>query len=326
MNYSKQFLISLYEMMQKIRKFEQAAEQLFLDGKIPGFIHLYIGEEAIAVGVMAALNDDDYITSTHRGHGHMIAKGGNINLMMAELYGKVTGYCRGKGGSMHIADFSIGVLGANGVVGGGLPIAVGAGLGIKMKGTKQVAVAFFGDGASNTGAFHESLNFASVFHLPVIFINENNQYASTAKTKETTSVENISDRAVSYNIPGVTINGNNILSVFETTKEAVKRARDQGGPTLIEAKTYRIKGHFVGDPSKYRNNSEVNKFWEKEPIKIFEKQLLDWKVLNQKQINIISLKFDQQIKEAIKFAEDSPEPYPKDALTDLFIDDSGYDY
>lgn len=326
MKYSKKFLISLYQVMQKIRKFELAAEQLFLEGKIPGFIHLYIGEEAIATGVMAALDKDDYITSTHRGHGHMIAKGGDLNRMMAELYGKTAGYCKGKGGSMHIADFSMGVLGANGVVGGGLPIAVGAGFGIKMKKGNQVAVAFFGDGASNTGAFHESLNFASIFHLPVIFINENNQYASTAKTKETTSVENISVRAVSYNIPGITVDGNDVLSVYETTRQAVKRARDRQGPTLIEAKTYRIKGHFVGDPTKYRDNAEVNKFWKNEPIKRFEKQLIDMNMLNQKEIDSISEKLSEQITEAIKFAENSPIPSPEEALADLFVDDTGYDY
>lgn len=326
MKYSKNFLLSLYEMMQKIRKFEQAAEQLFLEGKLPGFIHLYIGEEAIATGIMAALNDDDYITSTHRGHGHMIAKGGDINLMMAELYGKKTGYCKGKGGSMHIADFSIGVLGANGVVGGGLPIAVGAGLGIKMKETSQVVVAFFGDGASNTGAFHESLNFASIFKLPVIFINENNQYASTAKKQEMTAIENISDRATSYSMPGITIDGNDVLSVYETAKVAIERARTQKGPSLIEAKTYRLKGHFVGDPTKYREQTEVDRFWEKEPIKIFETQLRNLKVLNQEEIDKIDKKLEIQIKEAINFSENSPEPFPEDALTDLFVDDSGYDY
>ncbi len=326
MKYSKNFLLSLYEMMQKIRKFEQAAEQLFLEGKLPGFIHLYIGEEAIATGIMAALNDDDYITSTHRGHGHMIAKGGDINLMMAELYGKKTGYCKGKGGSMHIADFSIGVLGANGVVGGGLPIAVGAGLGIKMKETSQVVVAFFGDGASNTGAFHESLNFASIFKLPVIFINENNQYASTAKKQEMTAIENISDRATSYSMPGITIDGNDVLSVYETAKVAIERARTQKGPSLIEAKTYRLKGHFVGDPTKYREQTEVDRFWEKEPIKRFETQLRNLKVLNQEEIDKIDKKLEIQIKEAINFSENSPEPFPEDALTDLFVDDSGYDY
>ncbi len=326
MKYSKNFLLSLYEMMQKIRKFEQAAEQLFLEGKLPGFIHLYIGEEAIATGIMAALNDDDYITSTHRGHGHMIAKGGDINLMMAELYGKKTGYCKGKGGSMHIADFSIGVLGANGVVGGGLPIAVGAGLGIKMKETSQVVVAFFGDGASNTGAFHESLNFASIFKLPVIFINENNQYASTAKKQEMTAIENISDRATSYSMPGITIDGNDVLSVYETAKVAIERARTKKGPSLIEAKTYRLKGHFVGDPTKYREQTEVDRFWEKEPIKRFETQLRNLKALNQEEIDKIDKKLEIQIKEAINFSENSPEPFPEDALTDLFVDDSGYDY
>ncbi|MBN2394831.1 MAG: thiamine pyrophosphate-dependent dehydrogenase E1 component subunit alpha [Candidatus Atribacteria bacterium] len=326
MRYSKNFLVSLYQTMQKIRKFEQSAEQLFLEGKLPGFIHLYIGEEAIATGVMAALNQGDYITSTHRGHGHMIAKGGDIKRMMAELFGKTSGYCKGKGGSMHIADFSIGVLGANGVVGGGLPIAIGAGLGIKMKETNQVVVAFFGDGASNTGAFHESLNFASVYRLPIVFINENNQYASTAKTKETTSVQNISDRAVSYSMPGITIDGNNIIAVYETAREAIERARDQGGPTLIEAKTYRIKGHFVGDPTKYRENIEVNKFWENEPIKIWEKQLLDSKIITDKEIKKINEELDAQISEAILFAENSSDPIPENALSDLFVDDAGYDY
>lgn len=326
MDYSNNFLLTLYENMQKIRKFEQAAEQLFLEGKLPGFIHLYIGEEAIATGVIAALNRDDYITSTHRGHGHMIAKGGDVKLMMAELYGKKTGYCKGKGGSMHIADFSIGVLGANGVVGGGLPIAVGAGLGIKMKKTSQVVVAFFGDGASNTGAFHESLNFASIFKLPVIFVNENNQYASTAKKQETTAIENLSDRAASYRIPGITIDGNDVLSVFEATKNAVERARNQEGPSLIEAKTYRIKGHFVGDPTKYRNQSEVDNFWEKEPIKKYENLLLDKNILNEEKRNEINSSLDNQISDAIDFAEMSTEPSPEDALADLFVDDSGYDY
>ncbi len=326
MKYSEEFLLSLYEIMQKIRKFEQAAEQLFLEGKLPGFIHLYIGEEAIAAGIMAALNNDDYITSTHRGHGHMIAKGGDLNLMMAELYGKKTGYCKGKGGSMHIADFSIGVLGANGVVGGGLPIAVGAGLGIKMKGTSQVVAAFFGDGASHTGAFHESLNFASIFSLPIIFVNENNQYASTASKQEMTAIENISDRAASYSMPGITIDGNDVLSVYETAKIAIERARAQKGPSLIEAKTYRLKGHFVGDPTKYREQSEVEKFWEKEPISRFETQLMEWKVLSKENKDKINKKLDKQINEAINFSENSPEPLPEEALADLFVDDSGYDY
>jgi pyruvate dehydrogenase E1 component alpha subunit len=312
--------------MVKIRNFEIMAEKLFLEGELPGFIHLYIGEESIATGIIANLRKDDFITSTHRGHGHMIAKGADINRMAAELYGRTTGYCKGKGGSMHIADFSIGVLGANGVVGGGLPIAVGAGLGIKMKKTDQVVVAFFGDGASNTGAFHESLNFASVYKLPIIFVVENNQFASTVRTKDTTSVENISDRAVGYGIPGITIDGNDIITVYETAKEMIKRARERGGPSLLEVKTYRIKGHFVGDPELYRDKKEVEEFWLSEPIKRFEKKLVELKMLNEIEKKKIWENSEKEVKEAVKFAKESPMPNGEDALTDLFVNDSGYDY
>jgi len=326
MAYSKDFLLNLYKTMVRIRNFELMAEKLFLEGELPGFIHLYIGEESIAAGVIANLRKDDFITSTHRGHGHMIAKGADINRMMAELYGRTTGYCKGKGGSMHIADFSIGVLGANGVVGGGLPIAVGAGLGIKMKKTDQVAVAFFGDGASNTGAFHESLNFASVYKLPIIFVVENNKFASTVRTKDTTSVENISDRAVGYGMPGTTIDGNDVITVYETAKEIIKRARESGGPSLLEAKTYRIKGHFVGDPELYRDKKEVEEFWLNEPIKKFEKRLMEEKMLNEIEKKKTWEDAQKEIKEAVKFAKESPVPNSEDALTDLFINDSGYDY
>jgi pyruvate dehydrogenase E1 component alpha subunit len=326
MAYSKDFLLNLYKTMARIRNFELMAEKLFLEGELLGFIHLYIGEESIATGFIANLRKDDFITSTHRGHGHMIAKGADINKMMAELYGRTTGYCKGKGGSMHIADFSIGVLGANGVVGGGLPIAVGAGLGIKMKKSDQVAVAFFGDGASNTGAFHESLNFASVYKLPIIFVVENNKFASTVRTKDTTSVENISDRAVSYGIPGITIDGNDIITVYETAKEIIKRAREGGGPSLLEVKTYRIKGHFVGDPELYRNKKEVKEFWLNEPIKKFEKKLVEFKMLNEVEKKKIWEDCEKEIKEAVIFAKESPIPSGEDALTDLFINDSGYDY
>jgi len=326
MEYSKDFLLNLYKTMVRIRNFELIAEKLFLEGELPGFIHLYIGEESIATGVIANLRKDDFITSTHRGHGHMIAKGADVNRMAAELYGRTTGYCKGKGGSMHIADFSIGVLGANGVVGGGLPIAVGAGLGVKMKKTDQVAVAFFGDGASNTGSFHESLNFASIYKLPVIFVVENNQFASTVRTKDTTSVENISDRAVGYGIPGITINGNDVITVYETAKDMIKRAREKGGPSLLEAKTYRIKGHFVGDPVLYRDKKEVEEFWLNEPIKKFEKRLMKEKILNETEKNKIWEESEKEIKEAVKFAKESPIPADEDALTDLFVNDSGYDY
>ena len=326
MAYSKDFLLNLYKTMVRIRNFEIMAEKLFLEGELPGFIHLYIGEESIATGIIANLREDDFITSTHRGHGHMIAKGADINRMMAELYGRTTGYCKGKGGSMHIADFSIGVLGANGVVGGGLPIAVGAGLGVKMKKTDQVAVAFFGDGASNTGAFHESLNFASVYKFPIIFVVENNKFASTVRTKDTTSVENISDRAVGYGIPGISIDGNDVVTVYETAKEIIKRAREGGGPSLLEVKTYRIKGHFVGDPELYRDKKEVEEFWLNEPIKEFEKKLVELKMLNEIEKKKIWEDSEKEIKEAVKFAKESPMPSGEDALTDLFVNDSGYDY
>ncbi|HER24887.1 MAG TPA: thiamine pyrophosphate-dependent dehydrogenase E1 component subunit alpha [Candidatus Atribacteria bacterium] len=326
MVYSKDFLLNLYDTMVRIRNFELMAEKLFLEGELLGFIHLYIGEEAIATGVMANLRKDDFITSTHRGHGHMIAKGADVKRMMAELFGRTTGYCKGKGGSMHIADFSIGVLGANGVVGGGLPIAVGAGLGIKIKKNDQVVVAFFGDGASNTGAFHESLNFASIYKLPIIFVIENNKFASTVSTKDTTSVENISDRAVGYGIPGITIDGNDIITVYETAKKIIKRAREGGGPSLLEAKTYRIKGHFVGDPELYRDKKEVEKFRLNDPIKKFEKILTELKMLNEAEKKKTWGDNEKEIKEAVKFAKASPIPNGKNALTDLFVNDSGYDY
>ena len=326
MAYPKEFFLNLYKTMVRIRNFEIMAEKLFLEGELPGFIHLYIGEEAIATGIITNLKKEDFITSTHRGHGHMIAKGADINRMMAELYGRTTGYCKGKGGSMHIADFSIGVLGANGVVGGGLPIAVGAGLGVKMKKGNQVVVAFFGDGASNTGAFHESLNFASIYKLPVIFVVENNKFASTVYTKDTTSVENISDRAVGYGIPGITIDGNDVMTVYETAKEIIKRAREGGGPSLLEVKTYRVKGHFVGDPELYRDKKEVEEFWLNEPIKKFEKRLMEEKILNETEKNKIWEDAQKEIEESVRFAKESPMPSAENALTDLFVNDSGYDY
>jgi len=324
--HDKEFLIGFYRTMVRIRNFELKAEELFLQAKLPGFIHLYIGEEAIATGAMANLRKDDYITSTHRGHGHMIAKGADVKKMMAELYGKETGYCKGKGGSMHIADVSIGVLGANGEVAGGLPIAVGAGMAIKMQKKDSVVISLFGDGASNRGAFHEALNWASVYRLPVIFLNENNQFASTERVTETTSVQNIADRAVGYNIPGVIVDGNDVMAVYEVVKEAVDRARSGGGPTLIEAKTYRIKGHFVGDPVLYRNESEVNEKWQFEPISRFESTLFEMGIITDAEKESIWKQAEQEIKNAVNFAEKSKYPEPESALQDLFESDTGYDY
>ncbi|BAL80299.1 thiamine pyrophosphate-dependent dehydrogenase E1 component subunit alpha [Caldisericum exile] len=320
MELSKELLLKFYKDMVRIRNFELKAEELFLQGKLPGFIHLYIGEEAIAVGAMANLRVEDYITSTHRGHGHMLAKGASMRKMMAELYGKKHGYCKGKGGSMHIADVSIGVLGANGEVGGGLPIAVGAGMAIKLQKKDSVVISFFGDGASNRGAFHEALNWASVFKLPVIFLNENNQFASTERVQETTSVENISDRAVGYNMPGVSIDGNDVIAVFETVKEAVERARNGGGPTLIEAKTYRLKGHFVGDPQLYRTKEEVDLKWPNEPISRFEKKLFEGGYLTEKEKEEIWNDAKNEVEDAVLFAEQDEYPAPEEALEDLFED------
>ncbi|PMP82319.1 MAG: pyruvate dehydrogenase (acetyl-transferring) E1 component subunit alpha [Caldisericum exile] len=319
MELPKELLVKFYKDMVRIRTFELKAEELFLQGKLPGFIHLYIGEEAIAVGAMANLRVEDYITSTHRGHGHMIAKGASMRKMMAELYGKKHGYCKGKGGSMHIADVSIGVLGANGEVGGGLPIAVGAGMAIKLQKKDNVVISFFGDGASNRGAFHEALNWASVFKLPVIFLNENNQFASTERVQETTSVENISDRAVGYNMPGVSIDGNDVIAVYETVKEA-ERARKGGGPTLIEAKTYRLKGHFVGDPQLYRTKEEVDQRWPNEPISRFERKLIEGGYLTGKEKEQIWYDAKAEVEDSVQFAEQDEYPAPEEALEDLFED------
>ncbi len=327
MELSKEIAKKLLETMIRIRTFEQKAEELFLAGKLPGFIHLYIGEEAVASGVIINLRKDDFIASTHRGHGHMIAKGASTKKMMAELYGKRTGYCKGKGGSMHIMDFEMGVLGANGEVGGGLPIACGSAMATKLiLKTDQVTVVFFGDGASNRGSFHEAMNWASIYKLPLVFVVENNQFASTARTIETTSVKDIAKRAVAYNMEGITIDGNDVIEVYQTAKYAIEKARKLEGPTLIECKTYRIKGHFVGDPEQYRDRKEVEEFWKKEPIGRFTKYVLENKLMTQQEIDDIWNKAHQEIEEAVKFAEESPLPDPSEAYEDLFVDDTGYDY
>jgi pyruvate dehydrogenase E1 component alpha subunit len=316
-------LLPLYRTMVTIRKFETLAGELFAAGKIPGFIHLSIGQEASAVGVCSALRPDDYITTTHRGHGHVIAKGGDLKKMFAELMGRETGYCKGKGGSMHIADFSLGVLGANGVVAGGFPIIVGVGLSIKLRGTDQVAVCFFGDGASNRGPFHEALNMASIWKLPILFVCENNQYASTTSVNYSTSVKSVALRAKGYGIPGKSVDGNNILEVREVALEAVKRARHGEGPTLQENRTYRMRGHFEGDPQRYRSKEEVEGFIEKDPILQFQKLLKTKKLLHGKKDAQIYAEIDNELKEAVRFAEESRMPKPTDALQDLYARAAG---
>lgn len=306
--------------MCRIRLFEETVEKHFLNGEIPGFVHLYIGEEAIATGVCANLTKSDYIESTHRGHGHTLAKGAEVNKAMAEIYGRKTGFCKGKGGSMHIADFSVGMLGANGVVGGGFNLAVGAALGIKMQGRKDVSVVFFGDGASNRGTFHEGANLAAAWNLPVIFVCENNKWASTTPHGTQTSVENISDRAVGYGMPSAIVDGNDVFEVYEAAKKAVERARQGGGPTLLEAKTYRIKGHFVGDPELYRTKEEVKEQFEKnDPIKRFEMKVLEEKWMTEKELAAIKEEEEELIKKSIEFAKSSPFPDESELFEDLYI-------
>ncbi|MDK2881862.1 MAG: acetoin:2,6-dichlorophenolindophenol oxidoreductase subunit alpha [Bacillota bacterium] len=321
MEFSQEQLKGFYRTMYTIRSFEERVNDLFLAGEIPGFVHLYIGEEAVATGVMANLRKTDYITSTHRGHGHTIAKGADLKRMMAEIFGKRTGYCRGKGGSMHIADFSIGMLGANGVVGGGFNLAVGAALAARLMGTDQVAVCFFGDGASNRGTFHEGLNMAAVWKLPVVFVCENNQYASTTPYRTSTSVENIADRAIGYGIPGVVVNGNDVFAVYEAAQAAVERARSGGGPTLLEAKTYRIKGHFVGDPELYRTRQEVQEHLENDdPLKNFRQQVLGANRLTERELAEIEAQVREDIEAAVDFARKSPFPAPEELFEDLYVE------
>lgn len=318
--YSKELLQTFYYKMMKIRRFEETVERYFLDGEIPGFVHLYIGEEAIASGVCANLTDSDYIASTHRGHGHTIAKGADLNKVMAEIFGKKTGCCKGKGGSMHIADFTVGMLGANGVVGGGFNLATGAALAIKKQKRDNVSVAFFGDGSSNRGTFHEALNMASAWKLPVIFVCENNQWASTTPYRTTTAVEDISDRAIGYNMARKIVDGNDIFAVYEGFKEAMEHAKTGNGPFFLECKTYRIKGHFVGDPEQYRTKEEVQEIYDNNnPITRFEKKVLGENILTKEDLEAIKNKVEEEIKEALKFAMDSEYPDPTELYEDLYV-------
>jgi len=311
-------LLWMYTNMLKIRRFEEKVSELFAAGKIPGFVHLYIGEEAVATGVCAHLRKDDYITSTHRGHGHLISKGGDLKLMMAELFGKRTGYCKGKGGSMHIADVDLGILGANGIVGGGPPIATGAALAAKYKGTDQVAVCFLGDGASNQGTFHEGVNMASIWKLPVIFVVENNMYGISLSQTRSMRVQDIADRAAAYDIPGFVVDGNDVIAVYEAAGEAIQRARAGEGPALIECKTYRYRGHFEGDPMIYRTREEEEMWKAKDPIPRFEAKLKEMGVLTEAQAREINERIIAQVEEAVRFAEESPWPTPEEVLEDVY--------
>ena len=317
-NLTKDKLIEMLQKMLEIRFFEEKVFELYAQNLVPGTIHLYIGEEAIAVGVCSNLRKDDYITSTHRGHGHCLAKGADPKRVMAEILGKKTGYCKGKGGSMHIADFSIGMLGATAVVGAGIPIAAGAGLSIKLRGTDQVVACFFGEGASNQGTFHEGINMAAIWNLPVIFVCENNLYAMGTRQSKVMKIENIADRAVAYGIPGVVVDGNDVSAVYEASHEAVERARRGEGPTLIECKTYRHKGHSRVDPARYRPKEEVEAWLSKDPIKRLKEKLLQTKMLTETEIAKIEKELSAKIDEAVKFAMESPYPAPEEALEDVY--------
>lgn len=318
MSLNNEKMIHMYANMTKIRMFEERVVVLFAAGKIPGFVHLYVGEEAVATGTCATLRDTDYITSTHRGHGHLIAKGGDVKLMMAELFGKKTGYCKGKGGSMHIADIDLGILGANGIVGGGPPIATGAALAAQYLEKDFVAACFFGDGAANQGTTHEAMNLSTCWKLPVIFINENNMYGISSCTVNSMCVPDIADRAAAYDMPGVVIDGNDVMAVYEAVFEAVKRARQGKGPTLVECKTYRHRGHFEGDPDIYRPKEEIQKWIAKDPITRFEKKLLDMQILTQKKMGEIRSSVEKELDEAVRFAEESPWPEPSEVTQDVY--------
>ncbi len=311
-------MIEMYRKMLEIRLFEEKVFELYGQNLVPGTIHLYAGEEAVAVGVCANLRKDDYIVSTHRGHGHCIAKGANLDKTMAEILGKKTGYCKGKGGSMHIADFSIGMLGATAVVGAGIPIATGAGLSIKLRGTDQVTACFFGDGASNQGTFHEGINMAAVWRLPVLFVCENNLYAMGTRQTQVMLIEDISKRAVAYGIPGVTVDGNDVLAVYKAAKEAVERARNGDGPTLIECKTYRHKGHSRWDPATYRPKDEVEEWLQKDPIRRLKKQLLEKGVISEAEAEHVEKEVVNAVEAAVKLAIESPNPAPEEALEDVY--------
>ena len=314
----KEKLIEMYRTMVRIRIFEERVAKEFSAGKIPGGAHLYIGEEAVATSACANLRPDDYITSTHRGHGHLIAKGGKTDRMMAELYGKKTGYNKGKGGSMHIADMAIGSLGANGIVGAGITIAGGAALSAQMRGTDQIVICFFGDGASDTTRFHEGVNMASHWKLPVVYVIENNMYAMSTGTRNTRNIDNLSDRAVAYGIPGAAIDGNDVLAVYKAVGEAVARARQGEGPTLIECKTYRWYGHSVMDRGTYRTKEEIAEWKKKDPIARFRKKLIEMGVLAEKEADEINQEINEETEKAVQFAEESPLPAPEEALEDVF--------
>ena len=317
--YSTDKLKWIYSRMTVMREFDERVQQLFLQGKITGAIHVYCGEEAVAAGVCAHLRDADYITGTHRSHGHALAKGIDPKALMAELYGKATGICKGKGGSMHIVAPELGMLGANGIVAAGLPIACGAALSAKFRGTDQVAVAFFGDGASNAGGFHEALNLAAVLKLPVVFLLENNGYADTTRISYAATIANLSERSKAYGLPGITVDGGDVFAVFDATGEAIARARRERVATLLECKTYRYYGHFVGDAGSYRTQEEVEEHRKEDCILRFETRVVKEGWLDKSMLEEIKQESLHLVEEAVSFAEKSSFPQLEECSEHVYV-------
>jgi pyruvate dehydrogenase E1 component alpha subunit len=318
----RETLLDLYRVMRTIRAFEERVAKEFRTGDVPGFVHMYIGQEAIAAGVCANLTERDAITSTHRGHGHAIAKGCDLKAMMAEIYGRETGLCRGRGGSMHVADFSRGMVGANAIVGGGIALATGAALTAQVLGEDKVAVSFFGDGAANQGVFHESLNLAAIWRLPVVYVCENNGFAESTPSAYATSVEDVASRAASYGIPGVTVDSYDVLEVYEAAREALARARRGGGPTLLECKTYRLRGHFEGDPELYRDADERRALEELDPLPAFRHRLLGRSVASEEELAATDGEIDRAVDEAVAYAKESPWPDPEELTRYVYAEGS----
>jgi pyruvate dehydrogenase E1 component alpha subunit len=316
----KSQLLDAYRTMRTIREFEERLHTDFARGDIPGFVHLYAGEEASATGIMLHLNDNDRIASTHRGHGHCIAKGVNVKEMMAEIYGKATGACRGKGGSMHIADLSKGMMGANGILGAGAPLACGAALAAQKLGHKGVGISFVGDGASNQGMFLESLNLAAVWNLPVIFVVENNGYAESTAVEWAVASDSYVDRATGFGMPGVTVDGTDFFAVYEAAGEVIKRAREGGGPSLLECKMIRFYGHFEGDAQTYRGKGEVEDIRaNKDCIKLFQARVKEAGVISQPEFDKIDREVLDLIETAVVEAKGAPLPGPAELLTDVYV-------
>ncbi|MCC7363803.1 MAG: thiamine pyrophosphate-dependent dehydrogenase E1 component subunit alpha [Dehalococcoidia bacterium] len=325
MDVNREVLLDLHYRMLRIRLFEEEAGKLSEAGRIPGALHLYVGEEAVAAGVMAHLTDADQLTSTHRGHGHLVAKGGDFKKMYAELFGRSTGYCKGKGGSMHIADVDLGMLGANGIVGGGPPIAIGAAFANKYRGTRNVTVCFFGDGASNEGTFHEAANMAALYRLPVVFVCENNGFGEFTPQAKHQAIRDVADRATSYGMPGLIVDGMDAVAVYESAGEAIERARRGEGPTLLEAKTYRFFDHVGvrGMGVSYRADEEVLEWRKRDPLLSFEQKLVETGVTDQGSINALRERVLFEINEAITFAQESPFPDESQLLEDVYAVSGG---